>query len=167
MDDPQERRNSLSSEIKRETKYATKYFEDIIQILLKNNIAMLCDKQNLTPQSGYLSRSLIMNLSPLEIIEDDCGTEEGFDIEILNKHHARMLVNRYVKINGKYKLATEELMIDNIGNTLTFRSSITCQTGGFKLCKKCFGNYNIADKKYVGIIAGQVVAERLTQLSIN
>jgi len=128
----------------------------------------LNDKQSLTPQSGYLNRSLIMNLSPLEIVEKDCGTDFGFKIIIKNEQHAKSLINRYYKSdNGDWILADLDFLNERIGETITFRSPITCQTPGFKLCEKCFGNYDIVNKKYIGIHTGAVVSERLTQLSIN
>jgi len=108
-----------------------------------------------------------MNLSPLEIIEDDCGSVEGFEILIKDEKHCKVLKNRYVWINDNWKLSSDSLLLNNIGKSLIFRSTITCQTEGFKLCKKCFGEYDVTDKKYVGVIAGQVVAERLTQLSLR
>lgn len=128
----------------------------------------LCDKQSLTPKSGYLNRSMIMNLSPLEIIEDDCGTEFGFEIRVQNKIHANSLVNRYYKdLNNEWRLTTLDFLLQNIGVTFYFRSTITCQTKGFKLCRKCFGEYGVADKKFVGIHTGAVISERLTQLSMR
>jgi hypothetical protein len=108
-----------------------------------------------------------MNLSPLEILEDDCETKHGFNIRIVNDAHVDMLIHRYVKIDDEFIEATKELLTSNIGNVMTFRSPMTCSTRGFKICKKCFGNYPVTDKKFVGIHCGQVVAERLTQLSMR
>jgi hypothetical protein len=129
----------------------------------------LTDKQNLTPKSGYLCRSLIMNLSPIEIIESDCGTSIGINIIIQNKSHAKSLVNRYYKINNSdgWSLTSLEFLNSNIGKTIILRSPITCQSPNYKLCEKCFGKYDILNKKYVGIHCGQVVSERLTQLSMR
>jgi hypothetical protein len=128
----------------------------------------ICDKQSLTPKSGYLCRSLVMNLSPLEIDEEDCKTQFGFKIKILNKRHARMFINRYFKINfnDPWTLVTDPLLL--IPNQeYIFRSPITCQTSNYKLCKKCFGEYEVTNKRYVGIHTAQVVSEKLTQLSIK
>ena len=41
----------------------------------------LADKADFTPKSGYLERTLCMSLSPMELIEDDCGTEHGIYVE--------------------------------------------------------------------------------------
>jgi hypothetical protein len=127
----------------------------------------ITDKHELTPKSGHLSRSVIMNLSPLEIAEYDCGTNHGYRIKILNKQHAKMLVNRYFKnSDGQWEKSTLDRLIPFIGGAIVFRSPITCQTDNFKICQKCFGEYEIADRKYVGIHSG-VIAERLTQLSMR
>ena len=136
---------------------------------MKNNLFKLCDKEKLTPDSGYLSRSLIMNLSPMEIVEDDCKTNIGFKMVIQSKNHAKSLVNRYYKIlnSDDWQLSTLDFMMGQVGNELIVRSPITCQTDHYKLCAKCFGNYEIVDKKYVGIHSGAVLSERLTQLSMR
>lgn len=114
-----------------------------------------------------LNRSMIMNLSPLEIIENDCGTDLGFLIKIQNKAHAKSLINRYCKIDDTWELTTLDFLLNNIGKEFSFRSPITCQTEGFKLCKKCFGEYIVTNKKFVGIHTGAVVSEKLTQLSMR
>lgn len=120
----------------------------------------LVDKSNVTPRSGYLERSLVINLSPVEIGNNDCGTNIGFSIKIINKDHAESLINRYFNENGHWKLFREQHISQSIGRTLLFRSPITCQEPNFKVCKKCFGEYNIKTP-YVGILAGQYISERI------
>jgi len=101
-----------------------------------------------------------MNLSPLEITEVDCGTHYGFSIIIQNKAHAKSLVNRYYKVDNTWELTTLEYLLKNIGNEITIRSPITCQTENFKICEKCFGEYDVLQKRYVGIHTGALVSER-------
>ena len=127
----------------------------------------LVDKDKVVPQSGYLERSLVINLSPVEIIEEDCKTEFGFNIKINDKNHANSLKNRYY-LNVETK--TWELYngdVNKIGQELLFRSPITCSSGNFGICRKCFGEYPNIPTKYIGVVAGQAFSERLTQLSMS
>jgi hypothetical protein len=119
---------------------------------------VIVDKQSVVPKSGYLERSMVMNLSPMEIVEDDCGVKYGFNIRIQDDKHAKSLVNRWVfKIDGKQELFTDEMANDsnNIGKVLNFRSSISCQTPNMRVCQRCFGDYKNIKSPYVGILAGQ------------
>lgn len=126
----------------------------------------LVDKDRVTPDSGYLERTLVMNLSSIELIMDDCQTKFGLMIKIQNKKHAMSLINRWFLKNDTWELATEQEVLKLIGQNIIFRSPITCGTQKFGICRKCFGNYNI-QTPYVGIVAGQCLAERLTQLSLR
>lgn len=141
----------------------------------------LVDKNRSTPESGYLERSMVLNLSPVEIAESDCGTNFGLLIKIQSKNHAITLVGKYysaynpvfvsttgiTKAIDNWKLFTEADIDKYIGQTFVFRSPITCQTKNFKICHKCFGEYNGIKSPLVGIIAGQSIAERMTQLSLR
>lgn len=141
----------------------------------------LVDKNRSTPISGYLERSLVLNLSPVEVGDHDCGTDFGMVIDIVSKDHAKSLVERYystydpnavsdsgiTKRTGQWKLLSEHNLEEFIGKSFVFRSPITCQTPGFKICNKCVGNYTEIKTPFLGIITGQSIAERLTQLSMR
>ncbi len=126
----------------------------------------LVDKTRATPESGYLERSLVVNLSPIELGSNDCHTNIGFNITITSEKLANSLVNRYYDDNGIWKMFRKEDVPNFINQTLNFRSPITCQEPNFKICKKCFGNYYI-NTPYVGILSGQYISERMTQLSMR
>lgn len=129
----------------------------------------LIDKEKHVPDSGYMQRSMVINLSSLEIVEEDCNTEYGFNITIQNKIHANSMINRYY-INHKNELVLfddKHVNDDNIiGKTFAFRSPITCQTADFKVCRKCIGEYAFKSP-YVGVMAGQYIEERITQLIMS
>ena len=101
--------------------------------------------------SGYLERSLVLNLSPEEFDEDDCKTSFGLVITITCKDHALSLINKYY---GNIK-----------PNTKT-EAGIASVDGDWKLFTECFGEINI-QSPFIGIITGQSIAERLTQLSMR
>ena len=126
----------------------------------------LVDKSRATPESGYLERSLVLNLSPIELGSNDCGTNIGFNITIQNKAHAKSLINRYYNRNGHWYLFREQDVATSIGKEMLFRSPITCQEPGFKICRKCFGEYAVKTP-FVGILSGQYISERMTQLSMR
>lgn len=130
----------------------------------------LIDKEKNVPDAGYMQRSMVINLSSLEVIEEDCGTTYGFKIKILNKTHNYSLMNRYFidKIDGSVKLYDETYALDdiNIGKTIIFRSPITCRTADFKICRKCTGIQKF-NSPYLGVMTGQYIEERLTQLTMS
>lgn len=126
----------------------------------------LVDKANATPDSGYLERSLVVNLSPVEIGTHDCGTTLGLPIHIMSNLHGKSLINRYYWDGSVWRLFTEKDISLFIDKTLVFRSPITCNEPGFKICRKCFGEYPVKTP-YVGILSGQYISERMTQLSMR
>jgi len=131
----------------------------------------ITDKQKVTPKSGYLGRTMSMNLSPVSIGEIDCGVEYGLEVAVVNKRHAHSLVRRYYKYHQEDAAwllldtthATEKL----IGETIILRSPILCKTDGLRICKHCFGEYDRIPSKYVGVCTGQYLVERITQLSMR
>lgn len=129
----------------------------------------LVDKDQNVPDSGYMQRSMVLNLSSLEISEDDCNTNHGFEITIANKTHNKSLINRYFIGNNEELILYDETYAqndENIGKTFKFRSPITCNTKDFKVCKKCTGQSTFSSP-YLGVMTGQYVEERLTQLTMS
>jgi len=53
-----------------------------------------------------------------------------------------------------------------VGQKIFVRSPVFCQTPDMKICKKCWGEKKL-ETKYIGILAGQILAERFTQLSLR
>ncbi|MCF8354347.1 MAG: hypothetical protein K9H48_07830 [Melioribacteraceae bacterium] len=109
-----------------------------------------------------------MALSPLEIIEEDCGSENYIGTIIFSKKQVKTLVGKYYKLpnellDGEWEVLDFETGKKLINKKIFIRSPITCQTPNFRICRKCFGERRFATK-YVGIVAGQVISERITQL---
>jgi hypothetical protein len=129
----------------------------------------IIDKDKHVPDSGYMQRSMVINLSSLEIIEEDCNSSFGFNIKIQNKTHAKSMINRYyINSDNNLILFDDKHVNDdaNIGKTFVFRSPITCQTADFKVCRKCVGEYDFKSP-YVGVMTGQYIEERITQLIMS
>jgi len=127
----------------------------------------LADKANVTPESGYIERSMTVNLSPVEIGLDDCGTHLTFNITILSESHATSLRNRYHMKDDVLHLYEPEDLKSEVGKSYSFRSPMCCANPGFGICSTCFGKYEGIKSKHVGIIAGQSISERLTQLTMR
>lgn len=128
----------------------------------------IVDKSKATPNSGYLERSMVINLSPVEIDMEDCGTSIRFQIKILSVSHVKSLIGRWHHDYDKSKdvVYNPKNINTEVGKTYYFRSPITCGNPDFKICRKCFGKYHIPTPN-VGILAGQYIAERMTQLSMR
>ena len=124
------------------------------------------DKKEITPKSGFLERTMAMGLSPIELISEDCGTKFGFTFKVKDLKHAHSLINRWFFNGSDWQLLTMKGAEGFIGTNITIRSPFTCGTQQFGICKKCFGNYKMSTP-YVGIVAGQCFAERLTQLALS
>jgi len=128
----------------------------------------ITDKNEVTPDSGYIERSMVVNLSPIELDMDDCGTHLGFNIEIQSVDHVKSLLHKYwITPDGSTQLYDPPHYESEVGKIYSFRSPMCCGNPNFKICKTCFGKYDTVKGKYVGIIAGQSIAERLTQLTMR
>jgi hypothetical protein len=127
---------------------------------------MIIDKADSTPQSGYLERTMTMALGIVEIVEEDCGTDHCIEFIVFSKKHAKSLVGKYYKDplqNLDWRVLDLETANSLINKKIYIRSPMTCQTPNFRVCQKCFGAREFPTK-YVGVCAGQIVSERLTQL---
>lgn len=127
----------------------------------------IADKAYFTPASGYLERTLVMGLSPIIISEDDCGTSHYIESQVFSKKHAISLIGKYIKEESKpeqdWYLVTNDNYSSIINRKIHIRSPITCTTSKYKICRKCFGE-RYFPTEYIGVLAGQIIAERLTQL---
>jgi len=128
----------------------------------------ISDKSVSTPDSGYLERTLAMGLSVIEIAEEDCGSETFVKTHVISEKHIKTLIGKYYKLKERdreWLLVTPTTKL-TINQEILLRSPITCQTANFKICKKCWGE-KVLNTKYIGILAGQVLAERFTQLTLR
>jgi len=128
------------------------------------------DKSRHTPNSGYLERTLVMALSMIEFDLDDCETNNHLEFIVMSNKHAQTLVGKYHRdpnsTDREWKVLDLKTAIGFINRKIEIRSPMTCQNPNFKICKKCFGEKELKTK-YVGIVAGQCVVERLTQLTLR
>ena len=151
----------------------------------------LADTALKTANSGYLTRRLVDVTQDLVVVEDDCGTTEGFSMKavvqggditeplrdrILGRVAAEDVVDHStgVTIVEAGTMFDEKLvdLIDNSGvDEVKVRTPITCQTR-YGLCAKCYGRDLARGKlvnagEAVGVIAAQSIGEPGTQLTMR
>ena len=151
----------------------------------------LADTALRTADSGYLTRRLVDVSQEVIIREDDCGTDEGFEIsdikeegEIIETLHER-LIGRYLlddftdEKTGEVLVSKDKLMDEGDADIIVgrgaqkvrIRSILSCKAA-HGICKKCYG-VNLATRKpvsvgeAVGIIAAQSIGEPGTQLTMR
>ena len=130
----------------------------------------IADKAKSTPQSGYMERTLVMALAMVELDMDDCETETFLEPHVKNQSFASTLVGKYyrdpLKNENEWKVLDYKTAMTFIDRKIEIRSPMTCINPNFRICRKCFGEKKLATK-YVGIVAGQSLVERLTQLTLR
>ncbi|WP_024301215.1 DNA-directed RNA polymerase subunit beta' [Pseudogulbenkiania sp. MAI-1] len=151
----------------------------------------LADTALKTANSGYLTRRLVDVTQDLVVIEDDCGTSNGFVMKavlqggdvieplrdrILGRVTATDVVDPSTSetVIEAGTLLDEHLvdMIDNLGiDEVKVRTAITCETR-YGLCAKCYGRDLARGKRVnageaVGVIAAQSIGEPGTQLTMR
>lgn len=74
---------------------------------------------------------------------NDCHSPNPVPIKIQSKDHLRKLDGRYYRFTGQtdddYKLLDEKKDNGLIGETVWFRSPVTCCSEDGRICKKCYG----------------------------
>ncbi|KMN30566.1 MULTISPECIES: DNA-directed RNA polymerase subunit beta' [Chromobacterium] len=151
----------------------------------------LADTALKTANSGYLTRRLVDVTQDLVVIEDDCGTSNGFTMKavlqggdvieplrdrILGRVAAIDLVDPSTgeTVIEAGTLLDEHLVdvIDSLGiDEVKVRTAITCDTR-YGLCAKCYGRDLARGKRVnageaVGVIAAQSIGEPGTQLTMR
>ena len=151
----------------------------------------LADTALKTANSGYLTRRLVDVTQDLVVVEDDCGTTDGFlqkalieggevveplRERILGRTAAEDVVNPNTgEILVEYgELLAEELVDELVGlgiDEVKVRTPLTCETR-FGLCAKCYGRdlgrgTLVNTGESVGVIAAQSIGEPGTQLTMR
>ncbi|MEK7736701.1 MAG: DNA-directed RNA polymerase subunit beta', partial [Pseudomonadota bacterium] len=151
----------------------------------------LADTALKTANSGYLTRRLVDVTQDLVVIEEDCGTDLGFNMKALveggevveplrERILGRVLVadvlhpdthDRLIPVGALLDEDAVDL-IDSLSiDEVRVRTPLNCETR-FGLCAKCYGRdlgrgslVNIGEA--VGVIAAQSIGEPGTQLTMR
>ncbi|WP_108722506.1 DNA-directed RNA polymerase subunit beta', partial [Thauera phenolivorans] len=178
-----------------ETPITTNFREglNVLQYFISTHGARkgLADTALKTANSGYLTRRLVDVTQDLVVIEDDCGTRDGFSMKalieggevieplrdrILGRVCADDVVNpetQETAIEAGTLLDEDTVeLIESLGvDEVKVRTPLTCETR-YGLCAKCYGRdlgrgsmVNVGEA--VGVIAAQSIGEPGTQLTMR
>ena len=178
-----------------ETPITTNFREglNVLQYFISTHGARkgLADTALKTANSGYLTRRLVDVTQDLVVIEDDCGTRDGFSMKalieggevieplrdrILGRVCADDVVNpetQETAIEAGTLLDEDAVeLIESLGvDEVKVRTPLTCETR-YGLCAKCYGRdlgrgsmVNVGEA--VGVIAAQSIGEPGTQLTMR
>mgnify|MGYP001470646657 CR=1 FL=1 len=114
-----------------------------------------------TSDTGYMSRKLVYLLNSVEVHPNlkDCGTTKYINLKLDNNIISR-LDHRFIYDRGVKEF---ERNAHTIGETIKLRSPIYCISP--KICHTCYGYLTLKHRTpFVGVLAGQVIGERGTQL---
>ena len=126
---------------------------------------------------GYISKQVMNSVMNNVVIDNDCGTKSGINLRVDEKD----VLDRYLASDVKagrrtFKsgtLVTPEVrnsLRNNKINRVMVRTPLRCQHGP-GVCKKCFGLTEEGKDPdvglNVGILSGQALGERATQLSMK
>ncbi|MBY0227231.1 MAG: DNA-directed RNA polymerase subunit beta' [Hyphomicrobium sp.] len=151
----------------------------------------LADTALKTANSGYLTRRLVDVAQDAIILEDDCGTDGGINVQAV-VDAGQVIVSLAQRVLGR--TAAEDIVVPGTGEVLVktgelieerhadliakhevqevrIRSVLTCETVS-GVCAKCYGRdlargtpVNIGEA--VGVIAAQSIGEPGTQLTMR
>jgi len=178
-----------------ETPITTNFREglNVLQYFISTHGARkgLADTALKTANSGYLTRRLVDVTQDLVVIEEDCGTRDGFAMKalieggevveplrerILGRVCAEDVVNpdnQETVIEAGSLLDEDAVdLIESLGvDEVKVRTPLTCETR-YGLCAKCYGRdlgrgsmVNVGEA--VGVIAAQSIGEPGTQLTMR
>ncbi|HPE05526.1 MAG TPA: DNA-directed RNA polymerase subunit beta', partial [Thauera sp.] len=178
-----------------ETPITTNFREglNVLQYFISTHGARkgLADTALKTANSGYLTRRLVDVTQDLVVIEDDCGTREGFNMkalieggEVVEPLRERILGrvcvedivnpdNQETMIEAGSLLDEDAVdLIESLGvDEVKVRTPLTCETR-YGLCAQCYGRdlgrgsrVNVGEA--VGVIAAQSIGEPGTQLTMR
>ncbi|MFA7127905.1 MAG: hypothetical protein WC136_01910 [Sphaerochaeta sp.] len=119
----------------------------------------LSQRQEAIPKGGELQRKFYFACGFLKLDDlEDCGSQRGFTLKVLNKTHLESLFGRFF-LDGT-EIDTTDLSL--IGETITLRSPMYCNSKEYKVCKTCFGKKQ-PQSKSLGVAIGSYISEAIIQ----
>ncbi|QEP42611.1 DNA-directed RNA polymerase subunit beta' [Ectothiorhodospiraceae bacterium BW-2] len=151
----------------------------------------LADTALKTANSGYLTRRLVDVAQDLVIVETDCQTTQGLEMQalieggdvvelledrvlgrvvaddVISNTSGEVLIPRGTLLDEQWVQQIESMSID----TIKVRSPITCETR-YGVCSACYGRdlargHQVNVGEAVGVIAAQSIGEPGTQLTMR
>ena len=184
--------NTMGQTIELPIKSCFKEGLDVIEFFIASHGARkgLADTALRTADSGYLTRRLVDVNQDVIVMEDDCGTDHGFEVseitesgepieKLQERIEGRFLAQDITDKDGKVIYERNTYVNDDIAKDIVnmgytkvkIRSALTCEsTRG--ICAKCYGKNMatgepITPGEAIGIIAAQSIGEPGTQLTMR
>ncbi|MFZ3063292.1 MAG: DNA-directed RNA polymerase subunit beta' [Actinomycetota bacterium] len=147
----------------------------------------LADTALRTADAGYLTRRLVDVVQDVIVREEDCGTDEGVYLYVMDKEGEpnHSLIGRItlkkvfhpktkkvlLEAGQEIKLHTLQILRDAEVETVAVRAVLTCEIR-HGVCQQCYGTSLATGKlvdigEAVGIIAAQSIGEPGTQLTLR
>ncbi len=121
-------------------------------------------------RAGYTSRKLLLLVLNQKLSKvNDCKTENLVEIKIESKSMLKRFNNRFYKKEGDKKLSLINWREnqDLIGETLLFRSPITCSSPDGGICKTCYGELIKVNPFHIGVASILSLTQQLTQMLLS
>ncbi len=184
--------NTMGQTIELPIKSSFKEGLDVLEFFIASHGARkgLADTALRTADSGYLTRRLVDVNQDVIVMEDDCGTTHGFDVEaimesgeavekLFERIEGRFLAEDIKDENGEIVFARNTYVDADIADKIIamgitkvkIRSALTCESVR-GVCAKCYGKNlatgeQITPGEAIGIIAAQSIGEPGTQLTMR
>lgn len=118
-----------------------------------------------TQLAGYTYKILQRSLSGMDIVDTDCNTLKGY-ARLITKRNVNKLVGRYVKPKPTDKqwtlVESEDQAGSYMGQNLTMRSAMYCQSPNNTLCYRCLGETFKGSTSAMTNLAASMSAEFMT-----
>ena len=127
-----------------------------------------------TQESGELNKRLLANTRKLLITEEDCETTNGIEFYVTDKNildrTSAFELEGIVEVGQLITPDIQQKLKKSKINTIIVRSSLTCETSE-GICQKCYGlmpgGIFPPIGTNVGVLDGQAISERSTQLTMR
>jgi DNA-directed RNA polymerase subunit beta' len=165
---------------------------DVLEFFISSHGARkgLADTALRTADSGYLTRRLVDVNQDVIVMEDDCGTDKGLDVEAIlesgepieklqERLEGRFIAQDILDSEGKVLYPRNTYVTDDIAKIIVdtgiqkvkIRSALTCESIR-GICTKCYGKNLatgdvISPGEAIGIISAQSIGEPGTQLTMR
>lgn len=146
----------------------------------------MAEKKLFTAQAGDFTRLMVEAAYPLVIAGEDCGTDEGICIcprPVIEVSPFNKMEGLASRVLGRCEAGSARIIDDRLAQTaeeagkpVCVRSVLTClghaRWGEGAVCQRCYG-WDLSTRQLpeiglpVGIIAGQSIGERGTQLTMR
>jgi hypothetical protein len=115
-----------------------------------------------TALAGEIVKTLLRITQNTSISEDDCHAKFGLPVLITQENFARYVDRYFFNPSKKATYIDEKTAKSLIGKQVDMRSSWSCQTDGYNVCRTCMGKEMGETPKAIGVYVSDVGSALLT-----